>query len=347
MSCGAGLTAAGFLLFVANLVLSAGRRPAGADPWGSGTLEWSIPSPPPPHAFQATPVVTTRYPIWEQESLGDADAAHGLRGRLRESIGTTAVAATPRWRELAPAPSAMPLLTAACVASGVLGAALDPLLLGAGLLLAFIAVVEWLRPMQTALPAAGLPDAEMAAAGGARTPAWWGTVLGLFVLFVALSALTWSWYYLAAVDRVWPIPPVEPRPWAWAIGLTLLLGGSVVLCRTAARRVRAGGAGAAPLTGAAVLALGFVMLEAIESVDLDYDQASNASASAEFAIAWSFALCVLVLAGMAGVAARHATGGCFSPARHRGLAGIAAYATLMAASWPLVLITVYVGPRVI
>jgi cytochrome c oxidase subunit 1 len=46
---------------VVAVMLSAGRRPAGADPWGSGTLEWSIPSPPPPQAFEATPVVTTRY----------------------------------------------------------------------------------------------------------------------------------------------------------------------------------------------------------------------------------------------------------------------------------------------
>jgi cytochrome c oxidase subunit I+III len=339
---GAALTGLGILAFAVNLVASVGRRRARPDPWGSGTLEGALPSPPPRHGLDATPIVETRYPRWEQAALGDADASYGIDVGARESIGTTGAAARPRWREHGPAPSAMPLLAAACVAAGVIGTAIDPLLLGAGLALAFVAIAEWLRPGPAPRPGA-LPDAEAAAAEGARTPAWWGTTLGLLVLFVAMAALTWSWYYLAAVDRVWPIPPVEPRPWLWAIGLTVLLGAAVALARVALRRVRAGRAPGPALAASAACALAFVALVAVESLDLDYDQAANASASAEFAISWSFALCVLVLAGMAGVATRRP----FSPTRHQGLASIGAYAALLGLSWPLVLVTVYVGPRLL
>src|SRR5439155_1903046 len=39
---------------------------AGANPWGAGTLEWTIPSPPPVYNFATIPTVTTRYPLWEK-----------------------------------------------------------------------------------------------------------------------------------------------------------------------------------------------------------------------------------------------------------------------------------------
>ena len=31
---------------------------AGNDPWGGGTLEWSIPSPPPDYNFETIPITT-------------------------------------------------------------------------------------------------------------------------------------------------------------------------------------------------------------------------------------------------------------------------------------------------
>ena len=41
---------------------------AGDDPWGGGTLEWSIPSPPPEYNFAVIPTVTSRYPMWDMKS---------------------------------------------------------------------------------------------------------------------------------------------------------------------------------------------------------------------------------------------------------------------------------------
>src|SRR4029079_1113536 len=41
---------------------------AGNDPWGGGTLEWSIPSPPPEYNFAKIPKVTSRYPMWDMKS---------------------------------------------------------------------------------------------------------------------------------------------------------------------------------------------------------------------------------------------------------------------------------------
>jgi cytochrome c oxidase subunit 1 len=53
-------------IFVVNFLKSRkGGAPAPNDAWGAGTLEWSIPSPPPDYNFAEIPVVTSRYPLWD------------------------------------------------------------------------------------------------------------------------------------------------------------------------------------------------------------------------------------------------------------------------------------------
>ncbi|MBI5623299.1 MAG: cbb3-type cytochrome c oxidase subunit I [Elusimicrobia bacterium] len=50
---------AGLAVFYANLLIALRRgKPAEADPWGGKTLEWTLPSPPPPENFDKLPVVT-------------------------------------------------------------------------------------------------------------------------------------------------------------------------------------------------------------------------------------------------------------------------------------------------
>jgi cytochrome c oxidase subunit 1 len=75
---GVVLQFAGALFFAINFFRS---RKHGAkapnDAWGSGTLEWSIPSPPPDYNFAQLPVVTSRYPLWDLKSPDrTADIAH-------------------------------------------------------------------------------------------------------------------------------------------------------------------------------------------------------------------------------------------------------------------------------
>ncbi len=71
-SIGAYLLAVATLVFLYNFFVSRKRGPvAGPNPWNAGTLEWSIPSPPPEYNFVVLPNVTSRYPLWEG---GEADA---------------------------------------------------------------------------------------------------------------------------------------------------------------------------------------------------------------------------------------------------------------------------------
>src|SRR5579862_4368864 len=63
---GAYLLVPATLILVYNIWKSrTSGKIAGNDPWGAGTLEWSIPSPPPPYNFAVIPKVTSRYPLWD------------------------------------------------------------------------------------------------------------------------------------------------------------------------------------------------------------------------------------------------------------------------------------------
>ena len=63
---GAFLIAAGFLVFIVNIIKTwIGPKNAPADPWHGATLEWSIPSPPQEFNFPKLPVVGSSMPQWD------------------------------------------------------------------------------------------------------------------------------------------------------------------------------------------------------------------------------------------------------------------------------------------
>jgi cytochrome c oxidase subunit I len=65
-SIGAYMLFVSTTIFVYNFFTSRKRGEiAGPNPWHAGTLEWSIPSPPPEYNFAVLPTVTSRYPLWE------------------------------------------------------------------------------------------------------------------------------------------------------------------------------------------------------------------------------------------------------------------------------------------
>ncbi len=84
-SIGAYILAVATMIFVYNFLKSRKHGAiAGANPWGAGTLEWTIPSPPPEYNFAVLPTVTSRYPLWEGDER-DAESA-----RINSQEGKTA-----------------------------------------------------------------------------------------------------------------------------------------------------------------------------------------------------------------------------------------------------------------
>jgi cytochrome c oxidase subunit 1 len=74
-SIGAGFIALGILMVLANVFISLRRRePAGDDPWGAQTLEWSTSSPPPRHNFGAAlPAITSYAPLLDRREAEERE----------------------------------------------------------------------------------------------------------------------------------------------------------------------------------------------------------------------------------------------------------------------------------
>ncbi|MET1045965.1 MAG: cytochrome c oxidase subunit I, partial [Hyphomicrobium sp.] len=99
-SIGSFVLALGILVFLVNVVVSLRRgAPAGANPWNAPTLEWSIPSPPPPYNFAVIPTIASRHPLWEDYLRESDDRSKLTSGPAlddgRETMATTAVDAEP------------------------------------------------------------------------------------------------------------------------------------------------------------------------------------------------------------------------------------------------------------
>ncbi|EIC28245.1 cytochrome c oxidase subunit I [Methylomicrobium album] len=99
-SIGSFVFAAGILIFLANIAFSLKRGAlAPQNPWDAPTLEWAMPSPPPPYNFAVIPLIASRHPLWEDRLASTEDRSNLQAGYLlmdgRETLGTTALDAVP------------------------------------------------------------------------------------------------------------------------------------------------------------------------------------------------------------------------------------------------------------
>ncbi len=120
-SLGAYLLGAGLLLVVANLAVSRFRgAPAGNDPFGGDTLEWTTTSPPPAYNFAVTPTVTSPYAAWDTADR-ELDARRLRRGERtledgHETAATSVLDAEPEEILHMPSESWLPILVAIVLA---------------------------------------------------------------------------------------------------------------------------------------------------------------------------------------------------------------------------------------
>jgi len=134
------------LLFVANVAASLLRgRPAGDNPWGAGTLEWSVPSPPPPYNFVRIPIVSSREPLWSREE-GTPTHVSGLSAESREGLVTTVIDAIPDVRYGYPRPSIWPFIAALATSSWMIWSIYSTQGFVWGLIPPAIAFIGWFWP---------------------------------------------------------------------------------------------------------------------------------------------------------------------------------------------------------
>jgi cytochrome c oxidase subunit 1 len=142
-TAGSAVATLGGLVFVANAWISyyRGRR-ADADPWGGPSLEWAAESPPPPHNFDYIPVVESPTPLWNPvrpPKVWDGPAH-------REVLVTSAVDATPVYRQTSAAPSIWPLVSALAVSAMFVGSIYTPWAVVWGAPPIAVALTAWFWP---------------------------------------------------------------------------------------------------------------------------------------------------------------------------------------------------------
>jgi cytochrome c oxidase subunit I len=152
---GSFVFAFGILLFFINLLKSLRSGPeAGPNPWGAPTLEWSIPSPPPPYNFAVIPTIASRHPLWE-DALDESEARSTLDCGMtldkgRETIATTAIDAEPERILEMPEDTPAPLLLAIGLAVLFTGMLLKLwIVTGIGLVGCTAALLLWMWPRKS------------------------------------------------------------------------------------------------------------------------------------------------------------------------------------------------------
>jgi cytochrome c oxidase subunit I+III len=142
---GAVVIALSVLLFIVNVLHSRRRgEPASSDPWGAGTLEWSVSSPPPMGNFKLVPVVHGRYPLWQEP----AEPTHvtGLANDYREVLITSVADARVDHRLWLPSSTAWPFLAAVATTILFVGSIFTPWAVVWGALPVAIAATLWFWP---------------------------------------------------------------------------------------------------------------------------------------------------------------------------------------------------------
>jgi cytochrome c oxidase subunit 1/cytochrome c oxidase subunit I+III len=152
ITLGAFLFALGVLLFLVDVWHSwrHGRR-AGPNPWDAPSLEWATASPPPAYNFAVIPTVASRYPLWEDRLRGHVGNSSTAEGFLlddgRETIGTSALDATPDVILRMPGDSPAPLVLALAMVAVAIGMLIMSWwLFGVAVAATLVATITWLWP---------------------------------------------------------------------------------------------------------------------------------------------------------------------------------------------------------
>lgn len=294
ITIGAYLFAFGVLLFIINVFMSLRRGVlAGANPWDAGTLEWSMPSPPPPYNFATIPVVASRHPLWEDRLPNEGSGFSVIRNgpelaQGRETFGTSILDADPttvmQMPEDSPWPFALAVaLTAACY--GLLVPS-NPLTV-AGLVVAAICVIGWLSP------SAGLLGDRIETVFGAlpingvgpRSAGWWGMVCVIATESAFFAYLLASYFYLASMSSN-PWPTGGPPALGLVILNTAILITSSVVLEAGRRKGERGKSGSLRIAMAVTILLGlvFLVLQGVEYSHKGFTPTTDAYGSLFFTI---------------------------------------------------------------
>jgi cytochrome c oxidase subunit I+III len=222
---GAFMLAAGFLVFVVDFFWSLKHgEPAGADPWGGDSVEWTTESPPSTYGFYDAPIVRSRHPMWYSESvpggeeLAELASAEVRGGPLpwRATLATDIVTGKPLSIQYLPGPSYVSLWVASGLTVALLAILMQLYVVAAGgAILAIGSLVYWLYPRDEVLQMLRTSDVGRRSGlpiivTGVKSTAWWGAVCTLIILGTCVGAMLYSYFYIRLYSDQWPQGAIQP-----------------------------------------------------------------------------------------------------------------------------------------
>jgi cytochrome c oxidase subunit I+III len=218
-SIGALVLFSGILVFILNLVYTRFRGPpAGDNPWGADSLEWSVPSPPPNQGYSIPPIVRSRHPLWDQDDLhsGEPRVTKLLQALARWPLTWRAALVTgindgqPEEVIRVSGPSIWPFVTACGTVLLFIGEMIHRLeLIAFSAVLIIGAVIMWNRPEPVTTTDEEEDEFERqhgisVRIDGGRSLATWGMGMSLLVTATAFATVLLSYFYLRVENEQWP-----------------------------------------------------------------------------------------------------------------------------------------------
>ena len=146
----------GLLVFLINIYRTRrASKSAAENPWAAGSLEWAVPSPPPPYNFLFPPTVNGREALWT--ALPDQPVVVGLRTDIREALVTHSLDSQPQYKEEMAGASIWPFITSVVVSAVFVGSIFTAWAIPVGAPPTIIALIGWLWPRESSVPTAPTP----------------------------------------------------------------------------------------------------------------------------------------------------------------------------------------------
>ncbi len=233
---GAFIVAAGFLVFVWDVVRPKGKQPySERNPWNAGTLEWLGEMPDKPWGTRSIPVIESRYPLWDQQDLVQhvdegrfylADAEEGKR----ETLVTTSIDADPVQCLRVPGPTFMTLFAALFTGGVFIFSTFHwwwPALVSG--VLALVTILYWLWTGTALIPEkdekhVGLGLSLPLYASGPPSVGWWAMMITMVGDMAAFAALVFGYFFYWTIHEDFPPDGAAGPGWVWPVtGAALLL----------------------------------------------------------------------------------------------------------------------------
>lgn len=248
---GAFVLAAGFAVFLWDCLRRKKSEPySPRNPWNAGTLEWLAEMPSRSWGVRSIPIITSRYPLWDQPGLmKDVDEGRyylpGASEGFRESLVTSTIDARPLQCLRIPGPSYLPMLAA--IFTGIVFIAATYHLWWVSVISALIAfgvILTWLWTGTAVIPEKTTKNIGLGVelplyVSGPLAVGWWAMFITMIGDMTAYISLVFGYFFYWTIHTPFP-PEPYPGPDAWwmlaAGGLALAAWGMTVVARSLNRR---------------------------------------------------------------------------------------------------------------